>query len=418
MSKRVVISLFTGAGGLDVGLEAAGFEVGAAVEIDADAVRTIRANRDWPLVVHRGEPVSVEHVTGKDLLRLRHLGEGEVDLLSGGPPCQPFSKAGYWATGDSGRLKDPRSKTLCHFLRLLGELKPTCFLLENVPGLRFSGKDEGFAYIKEELNRMNKRTGTRYTMVAGKLNAAHFGVPQARERVFVIGHRDGREFEFPAATHALSDQATLPDLGAPAATCWDAIGDLEDDPDPSLLVTGKWADLLPSIPEGLNYLWHTDRGGGQPLFGWRRKYWTFLLKTAKKRPASTIQAQPGPAVGPFHWKNRRLSTRELCRLQTLPDDYTIAGNLRTAQRLLGNAVPAAMAELLGLQIRRQLLGHRVRSSPRLIPEPRTPVPDPEPVRPVPRKYLHLVGTHADHPGTGQGPAAVARHQVERVGRSL
>ena len=98
--------------------------------------------------------------------------------------------------------------------------------------------------------------------------------------------------------------------------------------DEDLAVRGKWADLLPSIPEGSNYLHHTDRGEGMPLFGWRRRYWTFLLKLAKNRPSWTIQAQPGPAVGPFHWSNRRLSVRELSRLQTFPDDVNIVGGAR------------------------------------------------------------------------------------------
>ena len=116
--KRVVVSLFTGVGGLDLGLEAAGFRVGAAVEVDVDAARTIRANRDWRLSQDKDRLLPVEEVTARDLLRSSNLHEGEIDLLSGGPPCQPFSKAGYWASGDSGRLEDPRSETLRHFLRL------------------------------------------------------------------------------------------------------------------------------------------------------------------------------------------------------------------------------------------------------------------------------------------------------------
>src|SRR6185312_12245754 len=109
---------------------------------------------------------------------------------------------------------------------------------------------------------------------------------------------------------------------------------------------GKWADLLPSIPPGMNYLWHTDRGGGEPLFGWRRRYWSFLLKLAPDQPSWTIQAQPGPATGPFHWDNRRLTGREMARLQTFPDDIQITGSLADAQRQIGNAVPSLLAEVL------------------------------------------------------------------------
>ena len=124
--------------------------------------------------------------------------------------------------------------------------------------------------------------------------------------------------------------------------------------------TGKWAGLLKSIPEGKNYLWHTPRGAGEPLFGWRTRYWSFLLKLAKDRPSWTIQAAPGPATGPFHWKSRLLSIEEVARLQTFPIDYEFTGDRRSMLRQIGNAVPCAIGELLGLEIRRQLLGKHVR----------------------------------------------------------
>ena len=141
------------------------------------------------------------------------------------------------------------------------------------------------------------------------------------------------------------------------------------------------------------------------------------MKLAKKLPAWTLQAQPGPAIGPFHWRNRRLSTREMCRLQTMPDDYTVPGNLRTAQRLLGNAVPSALAEILGLEIRRQLFREQaVPETPTLVPRRAPNCPPAEAVAPVPRKYRHIVGRHAPHPGTGLGPAARRRAASKRRSR--
>ncbi|MBK8082424.1 MAG: DNA cytosine methyltransferase [Devosia sp.] len=143
-------------------------------------------------------------------------------------------------------------------------------------------------------------------------------MPQLRERIFFVGSRDGRAFRFPAPTHAPAEALNADLITHTAA--WHAIGDLDPgDTAQNLALAGKWADLLPTIPEGCNYLWHTDRRGGQPLFGWRRRYWNFLLKLSKRQPAWTIQAQPGPATGPFHWNNRRLSALELARLQTFPD---------------------------------------------------------------------------------------------------
>jgi DNA (cytosine-5)-methyltransferase 1 len=138
-----------------------------------------------------------------------------------------------------------------------------------------------------------------------------------------------------------------------------------------------------------------------PLFGWRRRYWTFLLKLAKSRPSWTIQAQPGPAVGPFHWSNRRLSVRALCRLQTFPDDVNIVGGRGSAQKQLGNAVPSLLAEVMGRAIREQLLDCPNRNvSLKLLPQRRTPTPPPEPIAKVPRRFRQLAGEHSPHPGVG------------------
>jgi DNA (cytosine-5)-methyltransferase 1 len=397
---RRLISLYTGAGGLDLGFEAAGFETGVAVEMDAEAVSTLRHNRSWPVLDR-----DIHTVSSRELLETAGLRPGEADALIGGPPCQPFSKSGYWASGDTLRLDDPRAGTLGAYLRVLRDTLPKTFLLENVPGLAYRSKSEGLDLIVQTIRKINHDCGTSYTVAVAKLNAADYGVPQLRERVLVIGARDGKELSFPAPTHVPPSFAKLP-LGQKAyATAWDAIGDLQEDDEPALRVRGKWAELLPSIPEGENYLWHTERGGGLPLFGWRRRYWSFLLKLAKSLPAWTIQAQPGPAVGPFHWKSRRLSARELCRLQTIPDGFTVLGNLAAVQRQLGNAVPSALAETLARAIRRQLLGDQVSLEPRLVTQPRLPLPSPEPVSAVSRKYRHLIGDHEAHPGTGQGYAA-------------
>jgi len=402
MTSRKVISLFTGAGGLDLGFEAAGLDTAVAVEMDDHAVQTVRSNRDWPVLDR-----DIHTVTARELLETAGLQEAEADVLIGGPPCQPFSKAGYWASGDSLRLDDPRAGTLAAYLRILRDTLPRAFLLENVPGLAYKGKSEGLDLLERTIERINSERGTDYHLSIAQLNAAEYGVPQLRERVFVIGSRDGRAFQFPGPTHQpIPEHGQQPVSDLPTfATAWDALGDLEEGDDPGLLVTGKWADLLPSIPEGENYLWHTARRGGLELFGWRRRFWSFLLKLAKAKPSWTIQAQPGPAIGPFHWKSRRLSAREMCRLQTIPDSYEIAGDLRAAQRQLGNAVPSAMAEVLARQIRVQLFGEEIPITATLTPPRRLPIPEPEVVRGVPRKYHSLVGDHEAHPGNGKGYAA-------------
>ena len=396
-TKPKLISLFTGAGGLDLGFEAAGFDTRVALEMDPEAVVTLRANRAWPIIDR-----DIHSVPSAEILRTAGLKEGEAEILIGGPPCQPFSKSGYWASGDSRRLHDPRAGTLTAYLSVLQDALPATFLLENVPGLAFRRKSEGLDLIRRAIDSINRERGVTYSFSVEKLSAADYGVPQMRERVFVIGSRSGTDFQFPRATHGDGDGLK------PWSTAWDAIGDLNTYDHPELQMRGKWADLLASIPEGQNYLHHTERGEGLSLFGWRRRYWSFLLKLAKRLPSWTLQAKPGPAIGPFHWKNRRLSARELARLQTFPKRFRIVGSIRSAQKQAGNAVPSALAEVLARQIRVQLLGHEVETVPTLIPRKKKRIPRPEVPGPVPAKYLSLVGTHEAHPGTGKGYAAARR----------
>jgi DNA (cytosine-5)-methyltransferase 1 len=350
----------------------------------------------------------IHNIDSHSILSAAEAKPGEIDVLFGGPPCQPFSKSSYWARGDALRLDDPRAGTLVAYLRVLRDLRPRAFLLENVQGLAFKEKDEGLRCLLEGVAVINREVGTRYEVSFECLNAAAFGVPQLRHRVFLVASRDGRAFRFPRPTHASIPGETLFDQGLePYRTAWDAIGDIGDDVNPALVVEGKWGKLLPSVPEGENYLWHSDRGGGEPLFGWRRRYWNFLLKLAKSKPSWTIQASPGTATGPFHWKNRRLSAHELCRLQTFPDSLRFDCSHRDVQRMLGNAVPSLLGEVLAREIRTQLLDSKPRSSkPKLLPARRHDTPGPEPYEPVAPEYLHLVGTHESHPGEGLGPGAM------------
>jgi DNA (cytosine-5)-methyltransferase 1 len=230
--------------------------------------------------------------------------------------------------------------------------------------------------------------------------------------VFIVGARDGTDFQFPVPTHRDPEvdpgvfDAEMPTYNS----AWSALSDVKPDKSEDLCLRGKWAELLPSIPEGNNYLWHTERGGGVPLFGWRRRYWCFLLKLAKDRPSWTLQAQPGPATGPFHWDNRRLSMRELCRLQTFPDDVQILGNYLAVHKQVGTAVPSLLAEVVARSIRTQILGlKQPRGEIRLLPlNQGIASPRPRRLQPVAEKYLELIGDHEAHPGTGKGYGALSR----------
>ena len=337
------ISLFTGVGGLDFGFEAAGFETAVAVEIDAVSCRTLRVNRDWPVIER-----DIHKVTSDELLRTAMLRQGEADVLIGGPPCQPFSKSGYWARGDALRLDDPRADTLTAYLRVLRDAQPKAFLLENVYGPRLQGQERR-ARPHPRRHRSDQSCDRRELSpgLAGGRRCELRRAAASRTRVRRseprrqgrLSSRSGR-----TATRSICSSAPTSSL---YRTAWDALGGLPRRPiDPALKMGGKWAALLPSIPEGENYLWHTPRGRGIPLFGWRTRYWSFLLKLAKARPSWTIQAQPGPATGRFHWTNRRLSAEELCRLQAFPRGLQFDCGRNDVQRMLGNAVPSLVAEII------------------------------------------------------------------------
>jgi len=393
------ISLYTGIGGLDFGFHAAGFRTAVAVELDTTCCETLRLNYDCPIL--EGD---INTFSSRKIMRRGGLKKGEADILVGGPPCQPFSKSSYWAKGDTSRLDDPRADTLTGFLRVLRDTQPRCFLLENVKGLAYQGKDAGLHYILDGVREINSASKTNYQVSWQVLNAADYGVPQFRERVFLVASRDGRPFTFPEPTHGVGREE-------PHHTAWDAIGDLPEGPDDqSLAMKGKWAKLLMSIPEGQNYLWHTSRGGGQPIFGWRTRYWNFMLKLAKSRPAWTLQASPGPATGPFHWKNRLLSPQELFRLQTFPDGLVYQAPHRHIQRMAGNAVPSLLAEILATEMREQFLDSpRKQKSFALLPPRKSYTPSPEKVSRLHSSFVHLVDDHPDHPGPGFGPRALVHN---------
>jgi DNA (cytosine-5)-methyltransferase 1 len=276
-------------------------------------------------------------------------------------------------------------------MEIVGYVLPRCVLIENVEGFRRGG----LHFLLKAFRQINQKTGTNYRPTWQILNAADYGVPQTRRRLFLVAFREGRKFQFPPATHENNH-----------ITCWDAIGSFAKKERSDLALKGRWANLLPSIPEGRNYLWHTNRGGGKRLFGWRTKYWSFLLKLAKNQPAWTVPAQPAQNAGPFHWANRQLRTSEMLKLQTFPRNIFLAGTRTERQRQIGNAVPCLLAEVIGRAIIAALNGKPISKTPyrMAIPRRRT-LPAPAQVRSPNTQYLHMIGQHRDHPGSGRGPAA-------------
>lgn len=398
-----MVSVFTGAGGLDIGFEAAGFQTLVAIEKDPDARTTIKLNRqEWGLL----DEGDVLRIRPDMVLANAGCVPGETDVLIGGPPCQPYSKSAYWVRGNTRRLNDPRAETISAMMDLAEALLPRAIVVENVRGIAYRNKDEALRLVRRRLRAINKAHGTTYRTSICYLHATEFGVPQNRERAFIVALRDGRAFRAPLPTNARSPEANEGKL-PPCPRAWDALAGMTPPPEEatSLRLSGKWAGLIPSIPEGANYLWHTKRGGGVPLFGWRTRYWSFLLKLAKHLPSWTIQADPGPATGPFHWENRLLSIAEMASIQTFPAGWRFAGDYRSARRQIGNAVPAALAEAVARRLRSVLLCEPYDKTLTLAVTRRLEVPAATFPAPVTSAYLSLIGEHRAHPGSGKGPGA-------------
>jgi DNA (cytosine-5)-methyltransferase 1 len=352
-------SLFTGAGGLDLGVESAGYNVIFAIESDPIAVKTLNLNRKrfFPYLPEV-DPLDITQLDPKAVMEEMRIARGEIDLLVGGPPCVAFSKSGFHL--DYKRQgRDPRAGLLGDYLRFLEAIRPKAYLMENVYGLAYRNQSAPFLNALVDGIR-----SLGYSVTYEVLNAADYGVPQNRQRLFVIGSRDGKGLGFPAPTHWGEHERRRPPANVddllPHMTAGEALRGLRTRPEPTEEVTGKYGHLLPEIPPGRNYLHFTDRlGHPEPLFKWRSRYWTFLLKLDPDRPASTIQGQPGPYVGPFHWKNRRLRVPELKRLQGFPDDFKLAGSRRDIQLQIGNSVPPPLVERIAEAIRDQLTGREV-----------------------------------------------------------
>ncbi len=340
-SRGVAISLFSGAGGLDLGTEDAGYEVVAAVEHNDDAAATMEKN-----FTHlRSEVIreDILQVPTRDLLKAAKLPAGaRPDLLVGGPPCTPFSKSGFWLEWKRSGL-DPDASLLQAYTRVLKEAKPRAFVLENVYALTYNNKASRPAY--ERLLREIDDAG--YHFAPPKvINAADLGVAQARPRLFIVGVPKGEKLpELPEATHGGSwERRATGSSERPHVTAGEALANLVTEPEPEDTLRGQYAHLLADIPPGSNYLHYTaERGHPEPLFKWRSRYWSFLLKLDPDKPSPTIQAQPGSNVGPFHWDNRRLRVPELKRLFTFPDHFDLVGTRASIQSQLGNSVPPLLA---------------------------------------------------------------------------
>lgn len=331
------LSLFSGGGGLDIGFHDAGFSIHTMIEIEPRFVDTLTsncgANNYFPNAAALCEDI-----------RNYHPPENlKVDFIIGGPPCQTFSAAGRRAAGVQG-TDDDRGMLFEEYVRLLIKLSPQGFLFENVYGI--TGAQNGDAWLEIQ----KAFSGAGYKIFYRILDAADYGVPQHRERLFIVGVKDG-EFLFPRPTHGPDSPDRFPFY-----TASDAVKgvDLLSE-EKCQTVGGRFGHLLNDIPPGLNYSFYTqEMGHPTPVFSWRSKFSDFLYKADPNKPVRTIKAQGGQYTGPFHWNNRPFTVKELKRLQTIPDRYEISGGKQVAVHQIGNSVPPQIARILALAILNQV----------------------------------------------------------------
>ena len=361
-ARLPVLSLFSGAGGLDMAAEgcsdSAPLRVAVATDYDSSAFATLSKNMPETVTVC----ADIRQTATAELLDAGGLSVGDAALVIGGPPCTPFSKSGFWLE-EKRTSSDPNASLLDDYVRVVREARPEAFILENVQGLTYHTHKAQFQRLIEGLRQLGYNPQWRVLL------AADYGIPQLRRRVFVVGRRDGQAFRFPPATHSgWSERDRIVDpTKIPYVTVKEVLSDLlPGEPEEDEIVEGEFAELAAEVPPGQNYLWHTDRYGGRNVFRWRSRYWTFLLRLDPDRPSTTLQAQPGPWVGPFHWENvdngrgevraRRLRVPEMLRIMTFPDDFAIVGTRSDAQRQLGNAVPVELGKIVVRALLQQL-GH-------------------------------------------------------------
>jgi DNA (cytosine-5)-methyltransferase 1 len=355
----ISIDLFAGCGGLTLGLHAAGCKTALAVEIEPDFAATFGANFPDSRTITR----DIAEIDFQD--ELRGLGLlGKIDLVAGGPPCQGFS-----TVGKKDRF-DPRNSLFAEFLRCVDEAKPRWVLFENVSGFKRMYEGSIHETLLRELDRRGYRSWTKI------LDAVHFGLPQYRERTFVVATRTEAAFVWPEPTHGQED--SLYGNGSPLITLADALSDLPalgpGESDDRYAASPRTAyqramrgrldrvtehncanygtrmrEVLAAVPPGGSVLDLPERLRPRGYFAntYARLWWD--------RPATTITRNFGTpsssrCIHPL--QNRALSTREGARLQGFPDDFAFVGPKTSKNLQIGNAVPPRLAEAVGRAILR------------------------------------------------------------------
>lgn len=350
-----LVSLFSGAFGLDLGFMANGFKPLLALDNNSASYETI--NRNLPDLEFVND--NIENRTTNWLLNEIGLDVGEIDVLTGGPPCQPFSTAGRRAS-----LQDPRASPLKEYIRFIKEAQPKCFVMEEVKGLLSArikhvpiidrGKtvlaaDElpGSAFSK--VHRMLEETGYKFSI--NVLNAADFGAPQMRDRLIIIGNRD-KEPDFPKSSHTGIGQEKIdtPNL-LPWSTFWDATCDLQGKKMEFPTLSPSTSNVMKFIPPGgywkhlPSHMIKNAMGGAYLATGGKMG---FFRRLSWDTPAPTVITSPHRMSSMLcHPEELRpISVEEYKRVQGFPDDWKIHGSTSVKYHLIGNAVPVYLSDAI------------------------------------------------------------------------
>lgn len=338
-----ILSLFSGCGGMDLGFKKSKFETILATDTSRIACETLTINKMTKNIIHN----DINKLSFKNY-------KNKIDGVIGGPPCQPYSQTRHYIINKKKGFEDiENGKTVSEFFRCISEVKPKFFLFENVDGFMYKTHKKELDFLK----KISKKLG--YNINYKTLNCANYGIPQTRKRFICVGFKSkSKKFEFPKESH-INPEHENPDNLKYWVTCKEAISTYEKlnflEKDIKVKPGGKDYELLKMIPSGDNYLYFTKkRGHKNPIFNWKSRYWTFLLKLTPQRPSWTIQASFSTNQGPFHWKNRFLNICEIQELQTINSKYQIMGNFKEKWKQIGNAFPTKMSEILANSIREQL----------------------------------------------------------------
>ena len=340
--KIAAISLFSGSGGLDLGCIMASVPVLLCIDNDPDCILTLKKNSHF-----MNTEIYQSDITSLPIDRYKNaLSKYNPDkfIIIGGPPCQPFSKAGYWVgLGSRQSYKDPRNM-FDEFIRIIDNLRPDGFLMENVASILHPVNRGALAIIFDKITNLN------YHYKLLNESALSYGVPQKRQRLFIIASKRKIDLDEPNRTHFSKREIEKNGL-----LVYENVGKFiskYDNPqyferEEVVSVESRYSKELLAVPPGKNYLALCKSNGHfSHRFKAGARYWHFLLKLSPDLPSWTISAQPGPWVGPFHWNNRRLRIPEIAAIQTFPENYNFIGTRRSVQKQIGNAVPPLMAKAM------------------------------------------------------------------------